>query len=206
MGITLVGPWVLLVVGALTLLAAIWLWIKRTTVKSAIWSSVFGMALAGVGVFGPDFLDPYGDFLQKVFNAMGSPSETTYAEVVDQIASKDVPPEMRELGLSYMMDNPIEGMDSLFAAGAEKTRNLDAKNALSSARETLEARSLAAAAVLSPRPPMLRPDSARPEIRLNDAVRKELAKPLLAQPDSVLRRYNIPRETLRRDVSRPGGP
>ena len=198
MDITVIGMWVMLALGVVTVFFAIRLTVKQAVLRALLLSWVFGVALAGVGTFGPGFLDPYSDFLKVVFDAMGSPSEETYAAVVDQIASEDVPDEIRELGLSFMLENPIEGMDAMLAEGMAKTDQVGARTAFTSARKTLEVRSEAAAAALSPR--RQRDASGafeRPALRLSDDVRRELVKPLLAQPDSVLTRYQLDRDALK---------
>ncbi len=140
-----IGPWILLFVGALLLLGGASLAArKRGSVPMITILLIFGLGTAGIGVYGPTFLDRY-QLLKTVGPLIGSPSHESYNAFLSGVARGDVGPLERELGLSYILQRPIDGTEELLQAATAKAEQDDARVALSAAGQWLEGRQRVAA-------------------------------------------------------------
>lgn len=85
----------------------------------------------GVGLFGPNFLDPYGKFLATLAE---SASAENYADFLKQVGAGEVPEGVRQLGLAYMLQNPVGGMERMYRNSEEQATNNTGKRSI---QETL---------------------------------------------------------------------
>ena len=138
MDIQIIGPWVLLGVGVLTLIGALWVTVRQIAPRRSWILWVFGFAIAGVGAYGPLFLKPYGEFLDVVFRMQDSPGPDTHKEVFKMIGDRQVPPKYQKLALAYALENPVEGMDELLEKAIENSTDPRGKQALVIAQESLK--------------------------------------------------------------------
>lgn len=83
----------------------------------------------GVGLFGPNFLDPYGKFLATL-----SESAESYADFLKQVGAGEVPEGVRQIGLAYMLQNPVGGMERMYKNSEEQATNTTGKRSI---QETL---------------------------------------------------------------------
>lgn len=83
----------------------------------------------GVGLFGPNFLDPYGKFLATL-----SESAESYADFLKQVGAGEVPEGVRQIGLAYMLQNPVGGMERMYKNSEEQATNTAGKRSI---QETL---------------------------------------------------------------------
>jgi hypothetical protein len=82
----------------------------------------------GVGLFGPDFLDPYGEFLSTL-----SESAESYAGFLKQVGAGEVPEDVRQIGLAYMLQNPVEGMERMYKNSEDQATHTAGKRAIQEA-------------------------------------------------------------------------
>jgi hypothetical protein len=191
MNIQAIGPWVLLGVGTLALLAAV----KQPTPKGLWMPWVFGFAIAGVGVYGPVFLHSYSEFVKTLLAMQKAPSPDTYADVFQKVGSGDIPPDYGKIALSYSLERPVEGMDQLLETAIQKATDPQGKQALIEAKKTLEGKQQAAEALETA---IMRGTVPAESIRHFDpATRSRVARPLLKLPDERLRELRINRDELR---------
>ncbi len=132
-----VGPWLILVVGVVALIAAVWGSLSSTAQKKVWLLWVFGLACAGVGTYGPVFLSSYGGFLNVLQNIQTNPSTETYASALGDIASGKLKPEEADAVLQYIVNKPVEGTDSLLSVYAEQASDPGARQYLAAADSVL---------------------------------------------------------------------
>src|SRR5688572_15933168 len=97
----------LVLCGIVLLLCGGWCVLRENKSKYILVLFVFGLAAAGLGAYGPMFLEPYGKFLQPLFAAVSSPTKPTYSELFHKIGNGSLPPKYQEVALAYAMDRPI---------------------------------------------------------------------------------------------------
>jgi hypothetical protein len=104
------GPWVLVALGAIVIVAGVFILFRREArVALVMMSFVFGVLLCGLGVFGITFLDSYARFLKtsEILTAvMQAPSDQTYSQALDAVASGKVDPAQGQALLTYMEARP----------------------------------------------------------------------------------------------------
>jgi hypothetical protein len=189
-----VGSWVLITIGAVTLLMALWLTFKQANLKFIIIAWAFGLAATGSGTFGPDFLEHYGALIKPLVDMLKIPNAQTYSTFFQEVATGKVPAGQSDLGLSYALENPVEGMDSLLAEAERVAVDVAAREKLVAARTDLRLKAAAAAALLGPLEEM------GPPVLLDSVSAAKLARPLMALPDSALLRLEVDRDVLRERV------
>ena len=196
MDITSIGPWALLALGIVVVLGALWLSVKGRQFKLILPAWIFGMALSGIGVYGPAFLKPYGEFLEPILSMMESPGTETYSAFFNDVAEGKMPEPYQNLGLSYALNNPIEHMDSILEDAEKKAPTESSKVPLTNARADLEARALASATLVD-ETSFRRTAPTRPSRFFDRKTQSNAARTLLALPDSTLRGLNLDRARLR---------
>lgn len=202
MNIQAIGPWVLLGVGTLALLAAVLGSLRRPPPKGLWMPWIFGFAIAGVGVYGPVFLQSYTEFVKVLLEMQEAPSPKTYAQVFEKVGSGELPADYSEIALSYSLERPVEGMDRLLENAIKNATDPKGKEALLDAQKTLEGKQQAAEVLET----AIERGTVPPEtIRRLDAATRSM----LRISDERLRKWNIKPEELRgvdgRGIVRPPG-
>ena len=167
MSITIVGPWVLLILGAVLTIAAAAVAVWRKPPQGLLQLLIFGALFAGLSIWGLKFLDPYGKLLQTVVNA---PSLESYSEAFDAIAKGDVPEGYEQAILAYTLEHPVDGMDDALKAAAERATP-DAKKTLRATSKTLVQKQEAARQLTESLSPQAQPISPDALLRLDTATR-----------------------------------
>ena len=142
------GPIVLLILGALLILAALVVFSKGSAVP---WSFtmvlIFGTLLSGSGVFGIRFVGAFGEFL-KTSNMLSmistNPSAETQKEAIDAVASGEVGSPYSEAILSTVLEHPVEQTGALLAEGASRAKKPAGRQALMMASTRYEQKARAA--------------------------------------------------------------
>ncbi len=134
-----IGPWILLAIGAFALVIGA-LTHYRGKASKQPWIWVFGLAAAGVGVYGPLFLEPLGQFINPILTMQESPSTETYAKVFEQIGRGELPARYQELALAYALDRPVPNMQEALEHAVRSASNEDGQEALRNARQDYDAR------------------------------------------------------------------
>lgn len=122
MEITIVGPWILLVIGALLMLAAIYV----ATVQRGKPSSLllFGFLSIGVGIHGPLFMGQYADFWRAVLPITSeSMDPEAYQDLFRRIGHGDFDAELQDVALRYALGRPIQDMDRLLTEAIASATN-----------------------------------------------------------------------------------
>jgi len=137
--ILVIGPWILFGVGVLMLVMAAAACYRGNEPKKP-WIWIFGLAAAGVGVYGPAFLNPLGKFVNPILQMQESPSVETYEAVFEQIGEGKLPPKFQELALAYAFDRPVAGMEEALDRAAQKASDTTGRTALQNAKLEVDAR------------------------------------------------------------------
>lgn len=139
MDIVSVGRWILLFLGALTVLAAIWFTLKNPNAKRPKFMWSFGVLVAGLGAFGPEFLPQYGNWLAKVTNMAENPGKQSYATFFNSVGSEKLPTALQKVGTNYAISHPVEDMDSIINDAIEKAPdNSDGQKVLMWAKDSFQ--------------------------------------------------------------------
>jgi hypothetical protein len=115
MDILIFGRWVMLVIGAGALIGAILLTVLKPEAKRPLFMWIFGVLIAGIGVFGLEFVPKYREWLDSVGDIIKSPSKESYEAFFAKIGNDEIPVELQEIGITYAINNPIEGMNEILA-------------------------------------------------------------------------------------------
>lgn len=187
------GPWILVGLGAVGVLGAVYVSVKQTVPKGLWLMWVFSFAILGVGVYGPAFLEPYSKFIQPLLAMQQSPDATTYKAVFDDVANGELPPEYQEIALAYALESPVDGMEELLDEAISSSTDPVGKRALRRARESLDGKKRVAEELMSHH------DLTTERIeRFDPATRRLLIPGLLKMSDDTLRReWNLKPEALR---------
>lgn len=143
----LFGAWGLIAVGLFVLVRASFT--TRSGERAPYVAWVFGLAAAGVGTYGPAFLKPYSEFLEPFIALQREPSEANYEEFLKKAANDELPLAIQELGVAYMVDHPIEGLDKDFARVAPAAKTQATKDLFHKAQKQVAAADAKADAILA---------------------------------------------------------
>lgn len=135
-----IGPWVLLAVGAIVLLGALWGTLKPNGPKSLWLAWIFGLACAGTGIYGPMFLSSYADFLKTLEQLQSNPSQETYTTALQKIADGEFTPQQSDVVLRYLTSQPSEGLDTLLTRYSQNAKDSVAKQQLAESGTALSQR------------------------------------------------------------------
>ncbi len=132
------GPWVLIMVGAISSIVAIYKTGFGTAKVTGLWLLwVFGFGMIGVGIWGPGFFSPYADFLKTITAMQRDPSPQSYQNALEKVASGTLQGAYRDIVLQYAVNQPVEGTDTLLAGSIAKASSEDSRKALISAQSEL---------------------------------------------------------------------
>lgn len=110
MNILTIGPWFMLGLGVVTVLGAV---VFRTIhpKEGTPWGMlIFGVLLGGVGIWGPGFLKPYGEWIGNLSNLINNPGSESITTFIEGIEEGKMPEEIQKIGLNYIVDNPVPGV------------------------------------------------------------------------------------------------
>ena len=112
------GPWVLLGLGVITIIGALVFRIIHPRGGKPWAMYIFGLALVGVGIWGPGFLIPYGGWIGNLSDLIDNPGQQSIAEFVKDVEEGKMPEEIEEIGLNYIVANPVPGVTDSILEGA----------------------------------------------------------------------------------------
>lgn len=150
---------------------------------------IFGVLLAGTGVYGPVFLDPYGAFVRSIISMTQSPGEASYATAFGKLGSGALPATSQEAILSYALERPIPGMEDLLRDAARRATDPDGRRALESALEAFGGKLRAADQIA--RALIVIPGAADSLQRLDPSTQALVASRLRSYPTATLQHANI---------------
>lgn len=200
MDIITTGPWILLGGGVTAVLGAVIGTFKGITAKALGMMWVFGVLLSGVGVYGPAFLGPYTEFLNSMSAMVTTPSTSTYAAVFEKVGTGDFPPEFQEIALAYVLDRPVDDMDSLLKNAIDGSTDRAGRDALIETQTSLRGK-VAVAEHLAKELTTSGATMERVE-QYEPATKSLVARELTKLPDAQLRRLNVDPAKLR-ELARP---
>lgn len=196
-----VGPWVLLGVGTVILLGAVWGVFKGKQAKSLWMMWIVGFATSGVAIYGPAFLGQYGEFVKVLMQLQSNPTPETYSKALDEVAAGKFPAAYDSVIVQFALSQPVEGMDSLLQHSLGKATDETRRQILANAAATWTARKEAAKEIgrhLS--------ESDDPEAKLasfDPVTRSLVAKSLLKESSSESFPAKFDREKLKKLSSFP---
>ncbi|MFC1540205.1 hypothetical protein ACFL41_01795 [Gemmatimonadota bacterium] len=145
MEIQTVGPWFLLVLGALTIIGALVYKMVYPEGGKTLMMYVFGVLLGGLGIWGPDFMTPYKDWLGVLSDLVTDPGQESVAAFLDIAGEERMPAELKEIGLDYIVENASPEMEAALNEAIEATPvNSDFHGLLSNALIDLRGKQAAA--------------------------------------------------------------
>jgi len=202
MDILEVGPWVLLGIGVVTLLGALWGTLRQQPAKSLWMMWIIGFAVSGVGIYGPVFLTSYSEFVKTLLELQKSPSPETYSAALQNVAEGKFPPGYDSIIVKVALSQPVDGMDSLLQLSVGKAKNEQRRMILADAQAVWAGRK-AAARELGQRIGQS-PDAESRLTSLDPVTRSLVARSLLQQPVAAMDTQRIARATLKKLSAFPG--
>ena len=85
------GPWILLGLGVVCIFAAIISGFKEVSPRVILMIWIFGVALLGVGSYGPIFLSSYTKFIRAMMAWEKSPTDENLAQLLESASSDKLP-------------------------------------------------------------------------------------------------------------------
>jgi hypothetical protein len=137
-----VGPWILLAIGVVICLGMVRSILRDPAhAKSYVTALTIGAALAGVGVYGLAFLDPFSRVLSSLTGAK-TPEEKRAATIdaLGVIAKGRLRPGQQELLMPYLLNQPVGDMTNLMQGAIAKATTPTAAQILSDGLRTYEAK------------------------------------------------------------------
>jgi hypothetical protein len=187
MDIIMTGRWVLMIIGSAAIIVAIILTvIKADPLRRLLVIWFFGVLLAGLGIFGMEFMPQYREWLDAVSELVNNPGQESYKNFLAKVGKDELPQEVQKIGISYAVNHPIEDIKSILEnavrnAPADKKGKLELKQGLS----TLEAKQNVVESLLRVNP------SAETVRRFDPAISELYYQELRALPAPELRRMDI---------------
>lgn len=150
MDILLVGRWIMLIIGTLALLGAIWITLKGRSVF-LMWA--FGVLLIGIGSFGMEFMPKYSDWLSKLSDMIKNPGKESYEAFFASVSKQKLPAELQQIGIEYAVSHPIEGIESIIKGVIDRTpENTEGRKALNWAMENFKGKERVIDQILESKP------------------------------------------------------
>jgi hypothetical protein len=137
MNILQIGPWVLLVIGAASLILAVMNSLKHGITKGRWLLWIFGFALCGVGIYGPEFFSSYTTFIQTISGLYPSASQKSVDDALMKIGRGDLTPEYSDIIAQYIISHAPDGIDSTLDRSIAEAVNRDGKEILINAKTLL---------------------------------------------------------------------
>lgn len=141
MDILFVGRWVLLVLGVVTVLVALFV-IAKPPIKPIahpLWPLAFGGLFLGIGVFGLEFIPQYRLWLKSLTNMVENSGVESYEAFFTKVGTQKIPPAIQEIGINYAISNPVKEMDTILSKTITKAPdNTEGKRALIWAKDNYE--------------------------------------------------------------------
>lgn len=140
MEITYIGPWILLSLGTLLMLAAVYIAVVQQGRPVSLLT--FGFLSIGVGIHGPLFMGQYAKFFRVMVSLVSTADADpeTYKVVFDRIGQGDFDPELQKIAVGYALSRPIEDMDRLLDEAIGGATNDQGRAALQQLAEESAAR------------------------------------------------------------------
>ena len=202
MDILQVGPWVLLGIGSVILLGALWGMLRQKPVKSVWIMWIIGFAVSGVGIYGPVFLSSYSGFVRTLLELQRSPSPETYSAALQKVAEGKFPARYDSVIVYVCLNQPVDGMDSLIQASLTNARDDQRKKILEGAKAAWAGKKIAAKEVS--RQIHGSPDIEAKLASLDPVDRSLVARSLLQMPVAEAEPEKIDRSVLKMMAVFPG--
>lgn len=141
MDILFVGRWVLLALGVVAVLVALFVMVKPPIKRIAhpLWPLAFGGLFLGIGIFGLEFIPHYRLWLESLTNMVENSGVESYEAFFAKVGTQEIPPAIQEFGINYAISNPVKEMDTMLdEAIAKAPDNTEGKKALIWAKNNYE--------------------------------------------------------------------
>lgn len=195
MDILSVGPWILLAVGTVILLGAVWAVFKGKQAKSVWMMWVVGFGVSGVAIYGPAFLGQYSEFVKVLMQLQSDPTKETYASAFDKVAAGTFPAAYDSIIVQVALSQPVDGMDSLLNASLGKAKDEKRKLILTDAAATWTAKKVGANEIAQRIKNT--PNAEQTLARVDPVTRSLVARALLNEPASGAGEARVTKEVLR---------
>jgi len=194
MDILIIGRWVFLALGIITIIGALIITFKNPEpFKRILFTWIFGVFLAGTGVFGLEFIPKYKDWLDTLLDMIKNPSKESYETFLAKVGNGEIPIELQELGITYAINNPIEGIEGMLTTAINNApANTQGKKALEWAKDSYLEKQRVIDQLVKSNP------SVEDAKRFDPSTSKMLYRKLIELPQSEIRKYGIDQKQLNR--------
>ena len=202
MEILQVGPWILLGVGVVTLLGALWGTLRQKQAKSLWIMWIIGFAVSGVAIYGPVFLSSYSEFVRTLLQLQKSPSTETYSAALQRVAEGTFPSSYDSIIVNFALSQPVDGMDSILQVSLGKAKDGEHRKFIADAQSAWSGRKAAAKELGH----LIRenPDGEAKIASLDPVTQSLVARSLLQEPVTEGEPEKINRVMLKRLAVFPG--
>jgi len=115
----LIGRWIMIFLGIAGVGSAIAFKFKHPD-KNPLLMWLFGVLLAGTGTFGMEFMPKYSDWLKVIKAMVDSPSLETYQVFIDKVAEEELPPEVADIGMNFVVNHQVDGLEFILSRAITK--------------------------------------------------------------------------------------
>jgi hypothetical protein len=194
MNILQIGPWVLLVIGAATLILAVVNSVNHGISKGRWLLWIFGFALCGVGIYGPEFFSSYTTFIQTISGLYTAATQKSVDDALMKIGRGDLTPQYSDITAQYILSHAPEGIDSMLDCSIAAALSRDGKEILINAKSVLRGMRTSATLV---RKSLQSSENASALIdSLDPAMQAMVADEIMRLPDSLRLSIGIDRNKL----------
>lgn len=101
---------------------------------------VFGFLGLGLGSFGLEFMEKYGDWLDKIGGWIGvNRSDRSYEKLFESVAQGEMPEKLQGLAMNYALHHPIDGLERILEGVIQRTPDYKAgRNVLEKALQDFQ--------------------------------------------------------------------
>ena len=138
MDITYVGSWIFVGLGVLLVVSGVYVYVAQR--RSIIIPLIFGVLCMGLGIHGPLFMGPYAEWLRAMLAMVRTNNPESVQKVLNEIGNRDFDSALQKITRSYILNHPIQNMDSLLTKAINSASNEQGKNALIQTQQELTAK------------------------------------------------------------------
>jgi hypothetical protein len=194
MDILQIGPWVLLVIGAGTLILAVFNSINHGITKGRLLVWIFGFALCGVGIYGPEFFSSYAGFVQTVSGLYPEVTKKSVDDALMKIGRGGLSPQYSDITAQYIISHAPEGTDSVLDRAIAAAVDREGKNILLNAKSLLRRMRMSATLV---RKSLQTSGEANVLFdNLDPVMQSMVAEDIIQLPDSIRKNIGIDQSKL----------
>ncbi|MGH7571491.1 MAG: hypothetical protein ACREMK_06575 [Gemmatimonadota bacterium] len=194
------GAWLMVGLGAATVAAAILASLRKIPAPTLGLMWLFGMALLGVGSYGPVFLSDYEKLTRSVVDLLKAPTGDNAEAVVVAASQEDIPEEARRAAIRVAYETAPRETEQAIVQIMESRPSVEARPVLEDELAKIKAESAAQAVGEN----LLKKTAV--DTAALDSTDREILAPVLEVPDEQAERLGLDQagfSKVKAEVSRP---